>query len=427
MFILFLFSSIINPLYAQDFWESIAFPDTAFIRCMTVDSSGNILIGTGENNAKGGLYRSLEGYDEWELIYNAEYKSVKSVAVRIDSIYFSHSGNNAFNVSCDGGDSWVSKELPEYSNGNVSSINCQYPGVIYVGTGSNPYANPLLLRSYDNGDSWDSLYSIENGTTSAIRDILLTKEGYIYFCVDGYYPGAGGVYRSIDNGETWEFIGLIDHLMECLDINSNGDIIAGAWGGANWGDAGVYILHKDENDWAQVTGGNVQSCIYTKDDHIYTTQNINGVIMRSLDNGVSFENVNSGLSDEDKPFLLAEDPDGFLITATRNLIYRTSQSVASGVPQNNTNRFNNCELEVYPNPVNESSTFGYTLQKEGYVEFRIFATDGTPIQTINEGIQNTGSHEYTYHSSSLDAGMYYCSLVVDKVILETRKMIVIKD
>ncbi|MDD3962808.1 MAG: right-handed parallel beta-helix repeat-containing protein [Bacteroidales bacterium] len=83
-------------------------------------------------------------------------------------------------------------------------------------------------------------------------------------------------------------------------------------------------------------------------------------------------------------------------------------------------------FSIQPNPVRDATSFRYVLETEGKVQFIIYATDGTQIHCLSEGIQESGSHDVNYQSSRLDAGVYYCSLLVNGVVLETKKMVVLR-
>ncbi|PLX00471.1 MAG: hypothetical protein C0593_00885 [Marinilabiliales bacterium] len=84
-----------------------------------------------------------------------------------------------------------------------------------------------------------------------------------------------------------------------------------------------------------------------------------------------------------------------------------------------------CDFKIHPNPAKEITTFEYALKRKGYVQIKIYATDGTQTQALHEGTQSKGTHKVTLNTSAMKPGLYYCSLVADGVVLETRKMMVI--
>jgi hypothetical protein len=84
-----------------------------------------------------------------------------------------------------------------------------------------------------------------------------------------------------------------------------------------------------------------------------------------------------------------------------------------------------CDFKIHPNPAKEITSFEYALKRKGYVQIKIYATDGTQTQALHEGTQSKGTHKVTLNTSAMKPGLYYCSLVADGVVLETRKMMVI--
>jgi ligand-binding sensor domain-containing protein len=88
-------------------------------------------------------------------------------------------------------------------------------GHIFAGTW-----NDGIFRSTDNGATWDSA----GPEDTAIRSIAINCLGHIFAGTDGE-----GIFRSTDNGENWTQVnsGLINAWIRCLASNSLGDIFAG--------------------------------------------------------------------------------------------------------------------------------------------------------------------------------------------------------
>ena len=67
-----------------------------------------------------------------------------------------------------------------------------------------------------------------------------------------FIDGAGGVYRSTDNGGSWTEVnpGVITQDVRALAINSSGDIFAGLYPGT-----GVYRSTDNGGSWVAVNNG----------------------------------------------------------------------------------------------------------------------------------------------------------------------------
>lgn len=118
----------------------------------------------------------------------------------------------------DGGENWqaLNNDFGSLTFGAVA-IDPVEPNTIYAGTGESTsgfsshifYGNGLY-KSSDYGETWNKI-APEIGTYSHTSDILVNPHDnkYIYtsFSIGNFYlgyPGNGGVWRSSDNGATWE-------------------------------------------------------------------------------------------------------------------------------------------------------------------------------------------------------------------------------
>ena len=84
------------------------------------------------------------------------------------------------------------------------------------------------------------------------------------------------------------------------------------------------------------------------------------------------------------------------------------------------------DFTIRPNPVNNIAMLCFTLIEDGSVCFEIHNAEGVLLQSISEGYHQTGQHEIQYNASKLKPGLYYCSLVVNGEVMETRKMVVVR-
>jgi photosystem II stability/assembly factor-like uncharacterized protein len=130
-----------------------------------------------------------------------------------------------------------------------------------------------LYRSTDNGSSWDNVTGVWNGY--GILALNTTRTGDIYVGLSG----GGGAYRSTNNGTTWTQIRSALQV-ECIDINDHGYIFLGASTGE-----GAY---------------------------------------RSTDNGTSWISINNGFGCSATVFAFVIDPSGTIFAATWCGTYRST-------------------------------------------------------------------------------------------------------
>ncbi len=150
------------------------------------------------------------------------------------------------------------------------------PDVIYVGTGEvNPgggsvaYGGAGLFRSSDQGDTWELIGLEDSGSIGRIR-IDPTDPDRIFVAVMGFLWETNpdrGVYRTTNRGTTWERVLFVDSETGCVDLIMRPDdpdvLYAAMWERLrqpeyyDYGGPGcaVYRTTDGGDTWAQVAGG----------------------------------------------------------------------------------------------------------------------------------------------------------------------------
>ncbi|MHC4428127.1 MAG: WD40/YVTN/BNR-like repeat-containing protein, partial [Planctomycetota bacterium] len=130
--------------------------------------------------------------------------------------------------STDGGQSWTPlfDDQPSISIGAVA-IDPSNPDVIYAGTGEvNPgggsvaYGGAGLFRSEDQGETWEFVGLEDSGAIGRIR-IDPTDPDRIFVAVMGFLWETNperGVYRTTNGGTTWERVHYVADDTGCVDL-----------------------------------------------------------------------------------------------------------------------------------------------------------------------------------------------------------------
>jgi len=179
--------------------------------------------------------------------------------------------------SVDGGQSWTPlfDDQPVLSIGAVA-IDPGNPDVIYAGTGEvNPgggsvaYGGAGLFRSIDQGDTWEFIGLPDSGSIGRIR-IDPTDSNRIFVAVMGFLWETNperGVYRTTDGGTVWEQVLFVDSRTGCVDLIMRPDdpdvLYAAMWQRLrqseffDYGGPGcaVYRTTNGGDAWALVSGG----------------------------------------------------------------------------------------------------------------------------------------------------------------------------
>ncbi len=80
----------------------------------------------------------------------------------------------------------------------------------------------------------------------------------------------------------------------------------------------------------------------------------------------------------------------------------------------------------YPNPFNPSTKISYTLSKGGWVILDIYDIRGRKVHTLINEKQSPNSYDFTFFAENLNNGIYFYTLKVNNLIIDTKKMILIK-
>jgi len=103
------------------------------------------------------------------------------------------------------------------------------------------------MRSNDKGVTWETVFTTPG---EGVRSLAVDKtNGCVYAGTFGK-----GVYRSCDNGNNWESMGLDGLIISSMAIDSSGTIFA-ATGNRYYQNWGLYLLRNGESQWQEVLSG----------------------------------------------------------------------------------------------------------------------------------------------------------------------------
>jgi photosystem II stability/assembly factor-like uncharacterized protein len=310
-------------------------------------SDDRIFVGAGS-----GLYRSVNRGKTWDTIAAGFIGPM----VICGKIILEAESDAGISRSTDNGNTWSVAD----SGLSGTSVRALFvrDSTIFAGTvaGSNGVVIPVLFSS-DSGASW---HECSNGISCISNVTMLAHDSsYLYFC-------AGYVYRSNDNGLSWD---LVENPVD-----------------SNWSSAA----------WPICTGlGSVWACFQGYG------------ILQSTNHGDSWTRADSGLGDFGDIWVQA-------IAAVNNSVFAATEG--GGVyrtPARNQSSVLNSKsktivLDIYPNPATESTTISFTPATSGYAEVSIVNPLGVEIAHLFSGEIGTGNHSFTWNPAGDPDGMYEC-------------------
>lgn len=360
-------SVIPSPYYMTSIWDIVIYPNSSgIIYAAGMSHCEN----TVTEPSKGLLYRSVDNGVNWEELWAPD--SIWILCLAIDSvsgnIYAGTGGSDTSRIykiyrSTDTGKTWQSTSgWPSKCNSIFDIvIDPASPNILYAGTGG------AVFKSTDYGANW-----VPKAIIPCAYSLLIDPDStnIIYSASGGAYIDSGGVYKSINSGDSWDKIGGINY-----PVTS----IVGNFGTSN-------ILYAG-------TGGSF-------------LQSGGKGVFRSINNGAAWDSINSGL---EQPFILS-----MVRNKTANIIYAgTAAGIFRyneiGVEENSGNeiRNDNIRFSVSPSPCNSYIEIHYFIPTASRVIIKIYDITGRTVHTFAEGTKKSGNYTIKLNTKDLPSGVYF--------------------
>ena len=288
---------------------------------------------------RGGVYRSTDSGLTWEKINHglADSLNLRSIATNTAGDVFAGTEHGLFR-SINNGNNWHLFGVPGSFIASISFVK----QIVFAETFWE-FDQGILFRSPNNGGTWERTNDgIENTIVGDIIEIpsgdLLcgslngifrsTNEGTSWEpdTLSGYIVGtlkfnsagqlfAGtnmGMHRSIDNGGSWSPSGLPNEDIRRFELNSNDHLFAVS------ASNGIFRSTNNGSSWSPVGGGittnSISDITINTNDYIFAATS-DGVF-RSVDNGNSWSAINNGLPNPGSVLHLSVDSLGLVFVGS---------------------------------------------------------------------------------------------------------------
>ena len=296
-----------------------------------------------------------------------------------DSIVFV--GVCGIQKSTDRGLTWqnVMLESP-WGLSRLVGVDRSDPHILYRAT--EEWSSRVLYRSTDSGVSWDSLFSPLSLSAYYGRSNNLIAHGDTILLGMRSYPsdtsGTGAIVRSTNGGTTWS-------------ITYNQGRILG-------------LTSAALATYAAATAG----------------------IIRSTDWGLTWAPFNNALPTTGLTSLVA-DPNGdtmYVSTTTHGVlkVWRFTTGIDDGQGLHPTGF---ALHQNYPNPFNPTTKIVFDLPQRSHTFLAVYDLLGRQVKVLVDGIQERGTHEASFNTTTLGSGVYFYRLRVGGLV-QTKKMILQK-
>lgn len=269
-------SRIIVGSYAGGLWHSTN-SGASWTRYGSPHSSGSSINGIVKVDTVllaggNGMFRSLNGGSTW----TASTTGLTNTNVRA----MTSNGTTAFAATDNGffrstnlGVSWSMIDSGMVKTGTRYTMAMASANGVVYGTFSNGYSGGhVIFRSTDNGVSWDS----SNGSLANLSTSAVGAYG------DTVFVGMNnnGLRRSTDRGETWTDVttGGASYPLAILAYGNR--VLVGGNKGTSAGDGGIFISTSNGSSWTRATSA-------LSNGSVRTLKVINGQLVAGVDAGTS--------------------------------------------------------------------------------------------------------------------------------------------
>ncbi len=311
------------------------------IKSLLIDNMDNIYIAGGNEGMvwNGGVFISTDAGNSWtEYFHGNECKLLHVNKMNEVFVDVCHTSIDSIYCTSNHGLNWT-KILPgSYYDVLVNSddrgtylytlFNSAYSQVYFKDYNSSTYTkildtprqaiakyfhNGLILMSYlngygiskssDYGKTWSTIWK----DFSSAKVTSITKQGGLLFSTSRY----GGVFKSTNNGNDWEYIGLIDYPLNCSAADQNGCLHIGG--------SGVVFRSTDLQNFEKQTQPGAMSITVLDTANVFYSNGF-GDIYRSTDSGQNWSLSHLGGGVEFDRCVI--DKQGRIYAANReNIIY----------------------------------------------------------------------------------------------------------
>ncbi|MCB2211973.1 T9SS type A sorting domain-containing protein [bacterium] len=361
-------------------------------------------------------------------IYPAMYKMDTISILRTRYEYTGNDADFCIISSDDNGINWSESAVIDCEADNL-------PGnPLSIMTDSHEYIicdqnSPELAVSANYGDTWQYL------PMPFQYKYLMKVDNYL--TVKSLPASQSDLYRSYDMGQTWE----------SLDFPDSEVLINNGWTPHLACNDTLYIRGEDyiwalapEGPWEQrgQISENFEGVIILDWDLMTTDQDtliIAGAsciheLCISHDMGWTWEEqeiVMPGPYDGEVTLQLEYDPwrDRLWLDTGVGLAYLDDPTSAVGEDVWVFQPANYVTLETYPNPFNATTTVRYTVTRPGTVTVTVFDLLGRRVAELYDGVARPGEHTVSFDGSGLSSGTYFLHLDTTELTLN-RKLTLVK-
>lgn len=391
---------LLKSVSAQNYFEQLPFPDSTNIQEMAFNSQGHIFVSTNSSfqNQAHGVYRSLNHGQTWELVLQVDPAISAGICVDTEgNIYSLVNGglDETLFKSSDNGLTWSGIYVPVSIYWSNMEIFIKGTDTLFV---SQMAGSPLrLLRSFDDGVNWDTVFCKPVTGTEYIKDLAIGDDGEVFMATSSYTVGEGALYKSTDYGTTWNLFSVEGNMNYDLCYNTVGDLFFTMMAGVY--ERGLYAVFNNEETITPIKTGPNLICVATNSsDDIFAGSFGGGAVYHTSDNGNTFNWITSGLNYYVPIINIYVDPEQYVYASSdASHLWKSVESTTTST----LNIFND-PISAFPNPTKDNINIKVPYTNE-YFRYEILNSLG--IAVMNGELLSTND-SIIVDVSELTSGTY---------------------
>jgi photosystem II stability/assembly factor-like uncharacterized protein len=355
---------------------------------------------SGTNN--GSFFRSDNGGQSWYLpatppglrwVYDIQFA---------DNQYGVLGSYGDIRYTLDGGATWNVSTLPsgyQIDNFATPAVDRYFAATYTSQGGGNIY------RSADQGASWQA---VEGGlplNTLYLSSIAFANAstGYVSF-QNNNQPV---FYKTTDGGISWTLInstGISSYVSEMLWLDENTGLAA-----VPNGESGIFRTTDGGNHWSKVSENKGRHFSGTIDNRIAVVDARDTFFQESTDNGLSwtpyyppFSSANLGYQGNVTSIRITEN--GYIVGGVGNRLLLAERGTNTGIDTEYPAfemKWKPSILSVWPNPVNTSSMISVDLPESARVLIKLLDAKGSQIVTLLDADKPAGLFTFPWQNQQL--------------------------
>lgn len=384
---------------------------------------------TGWAGGGGGLiFKTTNGGGTWTKLDSMTWRDIDYLKFFDKKNGLILCGTSVYNTD-DGGITWKQQTTNKYNE--ISTAFFITPEIGYVAGSENSWSgtSAYILKTIDNGKTWDEKWSLSTTSNIDFTDIQFFDEN------NGIVLEAGRMYKTTDGGGTWERKYTPSHSCTALHFLDQKTGWVVGYGNSLENGAGYVSRISKTTD-----GGDTwedQNCgdnpwlysVYFVDGNIGLAAGEDGIVLETIDGGATWtsQKISSktfydiSVYNSEKIWIVGEDG---IIKHSQNLSTRIEES------ETNQNKSDFVLFQNYPNPFNPSTTISFSIKKQSNVKIEIYNLLGQKIRTLLNTTLTQGFHKLNWDGLNeagmkLDTGVYIYRIITNEYI-ESKKMLLIK-